>query len=206
MKRHGGFSIIELLVTLAIIGTVIIVSSGLLTTDTAQRERLLAHTDDQRNTLLAAEILREQLTPVGSGLSQDEARLSFACNGAAVEVYAQYIDTTIARPEERLFVFSIVSDSSGNRLTRGNYTPGTYRKGPRQPLVQDITDLTLIAVTDHHGHRHRATDISAAQQLTVALLEFALVGDGGAKQVSTILTPLNPTAWFQPTWGSTCAR
>lgn len=204
MKHAAGFTLLELLATLAILGTLIVISGGFLTTDATERERLLAHTDDQRNTLLAAEILREQLAPAGSGLSGSEPRLAFACNGSVTEVYAHYIDSTIARPEERLFFFSVVSDRSGNRLTRGNYTAGTYRKGPRQPIVQDITHLTLLAVTDAHGTRHVASNIQAAQELPVATLEFSVTGAGGATQLSTVFTPLTPTAWFQPTWGSTC--
>lgn len=206
MKHVTGFTLLELLVTLAILGVVIIISGGFLTTDSAERERLLAHADDQRNTLLAAEILREQLTPAGSGLPHSEPRLSFACHDRAIEVYAHYIDTTTATPEERLFFFSVVTDRSGNRLTRGNYTPETYRKGPRQPIVQDIIQLTLVALTDTSGVRHEASNIQPAQEIPVAALEFSITGAGGATKRSTIFTPLTPKAWFQPTWGPACGQ
>lgn len=197
---------VEMLVTLVIVGLVAIIAGEFLTTDTVQRERLLAHADDQRNTLLAAEILREQLAPAGSGLSRTEPRLSFACNGKAMEVYAHYIDTAVAKPEERLFVFSIVSDRNGTRLTRGNYTTGSYNKGPRQPIVQDISQLSLIAVTDAQGARHEAATILPTQQLSAAVLEFSIYGAGGSQQVSTVFLPLVPTAWFQPSWGPICAQ
>lgn len=206
MNRAFGLSLPEILVVLAILGTVVFVANGFIQTDVREHERLQLATDQERMLLVTTALLREQISPAGSGVPAIPATIHFGCKDRQLEVFVTYIDTSIAVPELRHWYLTVINNREGARLTRATYNPSTMKNDARQPMVAGIAALRLHAITIHDGNVWRAADIPAGTTVATRLAELVVHTDGGLSGSSHIALPLEPNVAFTSNWGPVCAE
>ena len=205
MKQQAGFSILEILAVLAILGVVVFVANGFVQADVREHDRLQLAADQQRTARLGSELLREQIAPVGSGLSGNEVALHIGCTNKHLELYATYIDTTVEKDELRYWYFTVVADRTGARLTRATYNPTTMKNDARQPLVPGVAEVRLATVYNEWGSPLQAAHITAGTVLNARLIVLKVITDVGITTHTEVSLPLVPTMQFLGTWGPQCA-
>lgn len=204
ISKHG-FTLTEILVVLAIIGTVVFVANGFITADTREHERLLVAADQQRTVALATELLREQIAPAGSGVGRAGPHIMFGCKDRQLELYVHYLDTTVEKNELRHWYFTVVNNRDGARLTRATYNPATMTNDARQPLVPGVNDVRLVQIQSADGSVLAGANITPGMEVRTRAIIMRVHTDVGLSAYSEISLPLVPTVAFLPTWGGACA-
>lgn len=155
-----GFTLIEVLVVLAIGALLITMVAGFMRSTRHSAATVNAHADDALALQLAAELLREELRLAGAqtwppldvpGIDDVAAWLApalvVATVGAGHSLRLRFLDHRLAgAPLPRDLTFEVAVDASGESQL--------YRRAAgaaRQPFVGGVTALRLVATVDVNG-------------------------------------------------------
>lgn len=194
-QRHGGFTLVEVLLAIAIGGVLVVGVTRALSGDRRSARVTTERSDAQLSLDLAADLLGRELRRAGY--------VPYAPGAASVVHPWPVALRIVLRPgraagdtieirsiEDRLVTGPVARDLSFEAGIDGRGEPQLYREsgtGSRQPLVSGVAGLTVAGWVDVSGFHARALLVPGSLRPTLLTLRLVAGGSGSTR---TFAVPL----------------